>query len=205
MKTKVILISGKMGSGKDSLKDELRKFLERKDGVRVFTPFFAETIYQIHDEARMAMADAGIAHPVSVADKDRAFLQYLGTDWGRKTYGDDIWVKVLKGKIKELTSSYNGLYDTIYFIVSDCRFENEFDGFPEAFKIRLDCADAVRKERRRRTAQFTDEQWDKAQLHESETSLDQYAKNRRFDSYFNTEFSSPQEMVNILLDCGVVS
>jgi hypothetical protein len=49
----------------------------------------------------------------------RYILQHFGTDLFRKHFHQDIWVKIVENKIKQLTN--NG----INIVITDCRFENE--------------------------------------------------------------------------------
>ena len=49
----------------------------------------------------------------------RHIMQTLGTEWGRKLIGDDIWLEVMLNRIRTTRSK------TI--IIDDCRFENEAD------------------------------------------------------------------------------
>lgn len=47
----------------------------------------------------------------------REMMQSLGTDWGRNTIHDEIWIKAMVKRIE--LSPYNKI------IIDDCRFENE--------------------------------------------------------------------------------
>ena len=46
-------------------------------------------------------------------------MQTLGTEWGRKIIGDNIWVNLWSTKAEELTSMNQGV------VADDVRFENE--------------------------------------------------------------------------------
>lgn len=50
----------------------------------------------------------------------RHVLQTLGTDWGRRMIGQDLWVDVWRGKVKRLMIDY-------HVVVDDVRFVNEAD------------------------------------------------------------------------------
>jgi len=54
--------------------------------------------------------------------KDRTFLQWVGTDWGRKK-DNDMWIKLLVGEMNKLTKINPN--KNIY--VSDVRFVNEIN------------------------------------------------------------------------------
>jgi hypothetical protein len=75
--------------------------------------------------------------------------------------------------------------DMVLFIVSDCRFRNEFDGFPDAFKVRLECDRDIRKSRC--------SQWRENDTHISETDLDGYAEEGKFDCVIDTGDLTVQE------------
>lgn len=64
-------------------------------------------------------------------------------------------------------------------IVDDCRFENEFDALPEALRIRLEAREEVRRLRA--------DSWREDVFHPSETGLDKYCEEGKFDLVFNTE------------------
>lgn len=112
MASKIIGLTGKAGSGKDTVGAWLR----------------SEHHYQ-----RIAMADAlkkglaamGFPEPESRADKEslipgfsftwRQAAQRLGTEWGRGL-DEDIWLKVLKRELEHRLGNV---------VVTDIRFENE--------------------------------------------------------------------------------
>lgn len=92
---------GKMRSGKDTAADHL----VRSSGGAIMK--FAKPMYDIHD---FAVARLGLK------GKQRRLLQLLGTEWGRHTLGEDIWIDQLE---KDLVNYPGSVY------VSDCRFPNE--------------------------------------------------------------------------------
>jgi hypothetical protein len=51
----------------------------------------------------------------------RYILQHFGTDLFRKHFHQDIWVKIVENKLKQLTN------DGINVVITDCRFENEIN------------------------------------------------------------------------------
>ncbi len=115
---------------------------------------------------------------IEPSPKDGDLLQYLGTEFGRKKFGDNVWVDILKKKVIKIPGY--GTEDLLV-IVGDCRFENEFDSLPEAFRIRLECPEEIRKTRTN--------SWRENTQHPSEIGLDRYAQMGIFDMYANT---SPQ-------------
>lgn len=159
MKT-VIMISGKMGSGKSSTSRELEKrFLFR--GFKVKTIKFADIIYEMHDAVGAIAKKYNIFFP----KKNGTLLQLLGTEVFR-SQDPDVWAKALKDRILSDED-----HDT--FIVDDLRFKNEFRAFDNidnlnVIKIRLECPEEIRKERA--------EGWRENTTHISETDLDTYVK-----------------------------
>lgn len=149
-KVKNFLIVGGMGSGKDTFATFLpigyihKSFAESlKNVVRLLRIHDIDSAFLIMNEL------FGGKHPCNMYaklvelsqfpvtdEKDRGLLQYLGTDWARK-YDKNVWVRGLKNKIKS-----NNLY-----VVTDCRFMNEFEAFPDWYSVYIDCPDDIRKER----------------------------------------------------------
>jgi len=103
-----IAFHGKMGAGKDTAVDYL---IETYGGTRIT---FAEPIYDILHYAQKVCGFN--------KEKDRKFLQFIGTEWGREK-DNDIWVKLCVEKSKKIEGNiYN----------NDCRFENELDALRDA-------------------------------------------------------------------------
>ena len=110
----------KARSGKDEASYYLRKLLLR-DTIDATAEIlrFATPLYDILD---FAQRRAGFP-----AQKDRIFLQWIGTDWGR-AHDPNVWVKCLTRDLKA---------DVSYF-VADLRFPSEVAGLLEnGFKLVL--------------------------------------------------------------------
>lgn len=184
----IILLSGKQGSGKSTIMHELGKKAQSSK-MKVHTPIFADTIYMIHNYAIGLLEKRGIKRDLV---KDGKLLQLLGTEWGRDSIDSDIWVKCLLGQVVEIKER-SGEDDENLFIVSDCRFKNEFkiQGVP-AFKVRLEASKEVRKARC--------SQWRENDTHPSEVDLDGYARDGLFDCYVDTE-GDLQNSVNHIVKC----
>lgn len=185
---KIILISGAQGSGKTTLADTLAKRLRSSKGFYPYQELFAGPIYEMHDFCRNILRENGVTPPHEI--KDGNLLQLLGTEWGRNTIGENIWAEVLKGKIERTQKRLNVKEGTLIFIVSDCRFRNEFDAFPEALRVRLSCNRDVRKKRV--------SMWRENERHLSEIDLDGYALNGQFDLNFDSEFETPEHMAELI-------
>jgi hypothetical protein len=100
-----IAFGGKMRVGKDTAVKYCKSKVVSSDHFS-----FAEPIYEI---MRFAQKKANLKY-----EKDRKFLQYIGTEWGRSK-DENIWIDIL------LEKSANSKKD--YIFVSDLRFENEFN------------------------------------------------------------------------------
>ena len=204
---RTLLISGKQGSGKTTLQNEIAMtWQSRIKGGRAITVNFADVIYQMHDLCLNVLE----RYHYRGIKKDGKLLQLLGTEWGRKTIADNIWVSVLKNRINELILN-NSHHANLLFIIGDCRFRNEFDGFPEALRIRLECPRDIRKERC--------PAWRDTETHPSEIDLDEYAKfsegeqlsfmsffktnekpKTKFDLTFHTDLDSINHCVEITMN-----
>lgn len=190
MITQIVQLSAKQGGGKSTIAQKIVETLNAKKtsiGVEVR---FAKIIYDIHDYALETLRGLNIPVP----DKDGNLLQLLGTDWARKNYGDNIWVDALKGTINRFEKSYSSLHPKdfqLVIVISDCRFKNEFDGFPEALRVRLMCDEAVRKGRTHA--------WREAVNHPSEIDLDGYSAAGKFDLYLDTQNLAIEGCVSLIL------
>lgn len=180
MKSQIVLISGKMGSGKTTLANILQNKINGTfSSWYVRQMSFAEPLYDMHNYCRSILVDNGvdIKHKV----KDGNLLQLLGTEWGRNTIDEDIWAKVMKGKINNLIDKgdLDLLYSRALFVIPDCRFKNELEIFPDALKVRLECPKEIRMKRA--------EMWRDRDDHPSEIDLDDWVHRGKFDMIFNTE------------------
>lgn len=111
--TILIAISGGLGSGKS----EIVQIIKRVHGEhRVGVLKLAQPLYDIQ---KMVQDYLGLP-----LHKDRAFLQILGTDWGRNR-DPDIWVNMFLKNVDK----YKSMYDVI--ICDDLRFKNEFSALKE--------------------------------------------------------------------------
>lgn len=191
MSVKVVIISGRRGSGKTSTMEAVYKQIQAIKGNRPENIIFAGSIYQMHDYCRNILLEAGILTPEQLKTKDRDLLLFLGTKWGRDSIDKDVWVKLAKHKAKVFTEKQGSLYENIIFIVSDCRFENELNAFPEALRIRLECNREIRKIR---CESFTETV--ESEFHPSETGLDQ----TMFDGKFDIVFNSGKHSINHISD-----
>lgn len=182
MRNEIVLISGKQGSGKSSLARGLSAAFSNGYGVGFPNEFsFASPLYEMHNSCLEILDRAGIITP----KKDGPLLQMLGTEWGRKYYGDDVWVNILKYEVENYFSMLCG--DGIALaIIPDCRFKNELAAFPNAIKVRLECPMEIRKARILATP---GQNWREDQNHRSEIDLDDV----------------PKSSWNVIADTGILS
>jgi hypothetical protein len=93
--------------GKDTSCDYL---IKKYGGVKLS---FAEPLYKILNFAQEVCNFE--------KNKDRKFLQFIGTEWAR-TINNDVWINLLVKKIDESSNVF----------VSDLRFKNEFQVLKDA-------------------------------------------------------------------------
>ncbi len=172
---KIVFLSGQQGSGKSTLQDALYTKIWRDPRKFAFKCNFADPIKDMHD------AVLNVLHrfmkPRDIV-KDGPLMQVLGTQWGRATLGENIWIDLLKEQIRQ-SIAMPRKESVPYYIIGDGRFENEFDAFPDALRVRLHCDEEVRKKRC--------SAWRENTQHASETGLDSYSNNGKFDLYLDTE------------------
>lgn len=175
--TKIVMVSAKQGGGKSALANELLRTFRTAQFDFGGTYKFAKTIYELQDLLLNRMERlTGVPR----VEKDGDLLQLLGTNWGRKKFGENVWADILKKEI---------LAPTVYTasnrlsVVDDLRFKNEFNVLPEAYRVRLECPEDVR--RRRATS------WREDVNHPSEIDLDEYAAEGRFDLTVCTDPADP--------------
>lgn len=191
----IIMLSGKQGAGKSTLARLLaERIREAKIQCRIFK--FADVIYEMHDAVLPIVKFYGL-RPRST-EKDGPLLQVLGTEYGRHAIGLDCWVDVLKRRLehhmadfqqplmKEMAPPPAGA------IVDDMRFQNEFDAFPGAFRVRVLADEAIRRERCGKT-------WRDHSQHQSEIDLDAYERAGRFDLVVQNNGQRPEDVVDQIM------
>jgi hypothetical protein len=114
----IIALSGPMGSGK-STAVEILKFMVRDMGVNkpIKVIKFAQPLYDMQEMIYRRISSV-YGRPTSFV-KDRKLLQYLGTEWGRETIGETIWVDLWEKEVK------TALQDGYVVVCDDARFDNE--------------------------------------------------------------------------------
>lgn len=161
-------ISGKLGSGKDWYGDKLLNIL-REEGRYPLKICFADAI-KVNLAAK---EDYNVLDLFgSKLPEIRRKLQTEGTEVGRKTYGNDIWVKTVEAWCKIYES--RGFTD---FIITDVRFKNEADWIVsmDGVLIRLNASDR-NCERLLVESNGDPDLYETISKHSSETDLDNYTK-----------------------------
>lgn len=118
---KIIGITGKARSGKDTAGDVLYKkqgFYKMafakpiKDALeRMFLAYKPEFNFGQNKEDNLEGLDVS----------PRVLAQTLGTEWGRNIIHEDIWVKIMEKRINTMRE----LTNVKGFVITDVRFENE--------------------------------------------------------------------------------
>lgn len=121
--TKIIIgITGKAGSGKDTLSDYLvnQGFIKLsfgsavKDIVSIVTGWSRDFVEGTNEERHLRET---LKHP-DYNKTCRELMQFIGTDLFRKQLSDNIWVNIIKNKIE--SDKINNK-----FVITDVRFDNE--------------------------------------------------------------------------------
>ncbi len=139
---KVILISGKMGSGKDYIASLIEKELSSRN--------YKVGIIHLADPLKMVCTQL-FKWNGQKDEQGRKLLQEMGTEVGQ-SYNKNLWTDI----ITNLIGAFSSFFD--YILIPDCRFMHELEhnyGYP-AFSIRV----ANRGEKNNRS------------FHSSETDLD---------------------------------
>lgn len=153
MAIKIVCISGKAGSGKDTAGHLLKLDLESR-GYRVLETHYADLLKY--------MCKAFFGWDGKKDESGRELLQKVGTDTVR-AYVPDYWT----ASICDVLFLFPDEWD--YVIIPDCRFPNEFEYFVgNGFDATL-----VRIDRPNYDNGLTAEQKE----HESETAMDNYPPN----------------------------
>lgn len=168
----IVMVSGKQGAGKSTLCDALAEIL----GENCYRTRFAKALYAMHDAAMAAARE----FDVPVEAKEGVFLQLTGTEWGRVVKGENVWVNTCRADCLKNLKGRAALID-------DLRFPNEFHAFDDmnVVKIRLTAPESTRKVRTN--------SWRDNTNHPSETGLDAYEAEGRFDLLLDTSKLSQEE------------
>src|SRR5579871_2201221 len=166
-----IMLSGKQGSGKTTTAKKIMEWAD-KNNYAFAAVKFAGTLYEMHDAIKRIAHSKGIPMP----EKDGGLLQWLGTEWGRNGYGENVWVNATKNEVNNLVKNYKEFDVNALIVIDDCRFPNELEAFSHFLTVRLSADRDARKGRA--------DAWRDNEHHASETALDEY--DNKFDLILNT-------------------
>ncbi len=149
---KIITISGKARHGKDSAALYVQDFLMCR-GHSCMILHYADFLKYILKQY--------FQWDGKKDEKGRALLQNVGTNIVRKR-NPNFWIEIIDSLIDGI------FYDYDYIIIPDTRFPNEIDYWKRS-QMLLTCIKVVRP-----SEDIVDQLTPQAQLHESETALDNY-------------------------------
>lgn len=121
----IIGLTGAAGAGKDTVAAHLYRkhgYMKLALADPLYAMISAMTGLAVEQLADRAVKEKEIAW---IGTSPRRLLQTLGTEWGRGTLGDDIWIKGLFRRIDAYSAAMRSWNDRIGFVVTDVRFENE--------------------------------------------------------------------------------
>lgn len=111
---KLIGFNGQMGVGKSTAIKVLRE-----QGKTCYLIKFAGPLYEIQEFIYDRIRE--VYQRPSTFVKDRKLLQWIGTEWGRGTIRDSLWVDLWKAETKYAQENYPGAI----IVCDDVRFDNE--------------------------------------------------------------------------------
>lgn len=167
-----VLITGKQGSGKRTLTQELQKYWGQR-GMAVYSYDYLQAAYQMHDAVFMMGDQYKIARP---AVRDMHLVQHL-LSWGVKR-DPQFWGKAVKSQVANITDKWDALNLHYMAIIPGVAFKEDLPLFPEAFRVRLECSLDARAARANGWGDVT---------HPSEESMDGLAGRAYFDLTIDTE------------------
>lgn len=114
----LIGLTGYRGTGKDTVADVL--ITHGFQRYALASPL-KSALMLMFDLSADAFDNRGIKEAVveDIGCSPRYLAQTLGTEWGRRCIADDLWVRVMRRKIRPLLREARGV------VVSDVRFDNE--------------------------------------------------------------------------------
>jgi hypothetical protein len=110
----LIGFNGKMGVGKSTAIQALKDLLLANSPVKLVK--FAQPLYDMQEFIYRRIAS--VVQRDASFTKDRKLLQWLGTEWGRGTISQSIWVDLWKHEVENCSAK------TIV-VCDDVRFDNE--------------------------------------------------------------------------------
>ena len=171
MSKKVILISGKARSGKDTLARVLKDYL-KEQGKDVLITHYADSLKYI--------CEIVFKWDGKKDEKGRQLLIDIGESV--RKYNQNYWVDCLKSAIKGVERDSPSLSSNSVYIVADCRYENEIMEMKEFSPL------VIRVEREHQL--FRNGLTLQQSLSKSETELDSFSS---FDITVHNDFKTVEE------------
>lgn len=107
--------TGKAGSGKTTAVQALKDI-----GIgTVYNVKFAQPLYDMQEFLYNRIKTVYTRPPDF--KKDRRLLQFIGTEWGRQTVNENIWVDIWVKRIEQV----RGMDSDVILTADDTRFDNE--------------------------------------------------------------------------------
>jgi hypothetical protein len=110
---RLIGFHGGMGCGKSTAIESLKSHL----GYAPTLIKFAGPLYEMQEFIYNRIAKV-YQRPATFV-KDRKLLQWLGTDWGRETISENVWVDIWQADVKDAMARGE------FVVCDDVRFDNE--------------------------------------------------------------------------------
>lgn len=114
-KFKLIGFEGKMGSGKSTAIDQLKEVTD----YGVMNVKFAQPLYDIQEFIYDRIKQV-YTRPDNFI-KDRKLLQWIGTEFGRESIRDTLWVDLWREHVRKLHFDF----PKVLIVCDDVRFDNE--------------------------------------------------------------------------------
>jgi len=194
-KTPIILgISGKMGSGKDFMVENVIVPFFSQRGLRVSQVCFADQLkVEVASKFNFPLEKMFGDKTPEIRNK----LQIYGTEEGRDKYHPDIWINATECWIK--LRHMRGEADV--FVIADCRFKNEAAWFEcnNNLLIRLNAADRT-AQRMQVDSGGDQEVYEKIKNHRSEIDLDNFEFKNVVDNTCENMENSAKDFQRILTD-----
>ncbi len=182
----IILVSGKKGSGKSTLTSALRDFWGNR-GTACWKYSLAEPLSEMAKAVYLVGGHYGITPPEGGKDSD--LMQALGDTWGNQK-DPLIWVNAAKHRMSMITDRWEELGFFYIALLERVCHPVQFDAWPDALTIRLECDRDIRKARA--------VHWPADEHHASETALDAYAAEGRFDLVLDSGKHTVDELVQVV-------
>ena len=147
--TTIIGISGKARAGKDTVAGMLAKRLPNTRIISLAAALKERAAAEWgwspenkNESARSVLSRFGFSNGAWLDNEETSFLQWYGTDYCRRLFGENYWIELLEDEI----ASIGGAERLDFVIVPDVRFRNEWhwvrcNGFALMVKVHPDTFD----------------------------------------------------------------